>query len=120
MVFKISGVDCLPFLDDEGLSWSRNDVESSQAGRTMDGTMHRGRIAIKKRLDITCKPLSTEETMILLNLIRPEFVEVEYTDPMDGVIYATMYSNNVPATVMCIGADGNATWKGIKFPLIQQ
>lgn len=120
MVFKINGVNCLPFVDDEGFAWSRNDIDSDQAGRTMDGQMHRGRIAIKKRLDITCKPLTTQQTMTLLNLIRPEFVEVEYTDPMDGVIYATMYSNNVPATIMCINEDGNPVWTGIKFPLIQQ
>lgn len=120
MVFKINGVDCLPFLDDEGLSWSRNDVDSDQAGRTMDATMHRGRIAIKKRLDCTCRPLSQSETQTLLNLIKPEFVEVEFTDPMDGLIYTTMYSNNVPATVMMIDDWGNVIWKGIKFPLIQQ
>lgn len=120
MVFKINGVDCLPFVDDEGFAWGRNDIDSDQAGRTMDGQMHRGRIAIKKRLDITCKPLTTEQTIQLLNLIRPEFVEVEYTDPMDGLIYATMYSNNVPATIMSINEDGKPIWKGIKFPLIQQ
>lgn len=120
MVFKINGVDCLPYVDDGGLSWSRNDIDSDKAGRTMDGTMHRGRVAMKRRLDINCKPLTTQETMVLLNLIRPEFVEVEYTDPMDGLIYATMYSNNIPATVMTIDNDGNAVWKGIKFPLIEQ
>ena len=120
MVFKIDGVNCLPYVDDEGFSWSRNDVESSDAGRTMDATMHRGRIAIKKRLDITCKPLTTEQTRILLNLIRPEFVEVEYTDPMDGIITKTMYSNNVPATVMSLDEDENPVWTGIKFPLIER
>lgn len=120
MIFKINGENILPFVDDEGFVWGRNDVDSSDAGRTMDGTMHRGRIAIKRRIDVTCRPLSTEETRTLLNLIRPEYVEVEYTDPMDGVIYATMYSNNVPATVMTIGDDGKPVWKGIKFPLIEK
>lgn len=120
MIFRINGVNCLPFVDDEGFSWKRNDVDSDQAGRTMDATMIRGRIAIKRRLDITCRPLSTAEAKTLLNLIKPEFVEVEYTDPMDGRIYATMYSNNVPATVMYIDEDGNARWKGISFPLIER
>lgn len=120
MIFKINGVNCLPFLDDEGFLWGRNDIDSEQSGRTMDGQMHRGRVAIKRRLDLTCKPLTTAQTTQLLNLIRPEFVEVEYTDPMDGLIYATMYSNNVPATIMTINEDGTALWKGIKFPLIEK
>ena len=120
MVFKINGVDCMPYIDEEGFYWGRNDVESPQAGRTMDAEMHRGRIAIKKRLDITCKPLTTQQTKVLLNLIKPEFVEVEYTDPMDGLVITSMYSNNVPATVMCINEDGSPVWKGIKFPLVQK
>ena len=86
----------------------------------MDAQMIRGRIAIKKRLDISCKELSSAEAAILLNLIRPEFVDVEYTDPMDGLVITKMYSNNVPATVMTINEDGNPVWKGIKFPLIEK
>ncbi len=120
MVFKINGVDVLPYVDGEGFVWSRNDIDSEDSGRTMDGEMHRGRVAIKKRLDITCRPLNASETQILLNLIRPEFVEVEYTDPMDGLIWVNMYSNNVPATVMSIDDYGNAMWKGIKFPLVER
>lgn len=120
MVFKINGVNCLPFVDDEGFQWGRNDIESPDAGRTMDGVMHRGRVAINKRLDITCRPLTSAESQTLLNLIKPEFVVVEYIDPMDGLIIATMYSNNVPATIMSIDEDGKPLWKGIKFPLVQK
>lgn len=121
MVFKINGTDCLPFLIDEGFKWGRNDIESPEAGRmTMDGEMHRARVAIKKRLDISCRPLTTQESQTLLNLIKPEFVEVEYTDPMDGRTVATMYSNNVPATVMSIDENGDPLWKGIVFPLVQK
>ena len=120
MIFKINGMNCLPFVDDEGFSWSRNDVDSSQAGRTMDSTMQRGRIAIKRKLEITCRPMTTGETRVLLNLIRPEFVEVEYTDPMDGLVITTMYSNNVPATIMTLNEDGDPVWTGIKFPLIER
>lgn len=120
MVFKINGVNCLPFVDDEGFQWGRNDIEAPAAGRTMDGTMQRGRVAIKKRLDVTCRPLTSEESQTLMNLIKPEFVEVTYTDPMDGLLTVTMYSNNVPATIMSIDEDGNPLWKGIKFPLVQK
>lgn len=120
MVFKINGVNCLPYVDDEGFQWGRNDIDNKEAGRTMDGEMHRGRVAIKKRLDITCRPLTSAESQTLLNLIKPEFVEVTYTDPMDGLLTVTMYSNNVPATIMSIDEDGNPLWKGIKFPLVQK
>ena len=121
MIFKINGVDCLPFVDDEGFVWTRNDIEASSAGRTtMDGTMHRARIVIKKKLEISCKPLTTEQSNLLLNLIAPEFVEVTYTDPMEGVVTKSMYSNNVPATAMSLDSAGNPVWKGISFPLVER
>lgn len=120
MKLNIDGVDILPYVDGKGISWQRNDVDSPDAGRTLDGRMHRGRVATKMRLDISCKPLSTAQTKILLKLIKPEFVTVEYTDPMEGEVVKTMYSNNVPATVAKILPSGGVLWEGIRFPLVER
>lgn len=119
-VFEINGVDVLPYVKSGGLKWQRNDVESSSAGRTMDATMHRERVAEKARWDVTCMPLTTYQANTLLNLIRPEFVNVTITDPQDGLVTRTFYSNNVPATVMKLQEDGSALWEGIEFPLIER
>ena len=98
MVLKIDGVDILPYVAHQGIKWQRNDLDSSDAGRTMDGMMHRGRVASKIRLDITCRPLKSEEAKIVLNAIYPQYVTVEYLDPMYGLVSKTMYANNNPAT----------------------
>ena len=45
--FKINGVDILHLTEQNGIEWSRNDIDSAKSGRTMDATMHRGRVAIK-------------------------------------------------------------------------
>lgn len=120
--FKIDGVDILKYIESGGLKWQRNDVESSNAGRTMDATMHRGRVAIKIRYDVTCLPLNTESANLLMQLILPEFVTVETNiDPLYGTAAKSYYSNNVPATCMIIDPEtGNAMWEGITFPLIEQ
>ena len=120
MVFKVNGVNFLPYLAHHGFKWQRNDLDSSESGRTMDGTMHRGRIATKIRLDLECRPLKTEEAQIVLNAILPEFVSVEYTDPMLGLCTKEMYSNNNPATHMLIQDNGVEWWHGITFPLIER
>ena len=120
MTLKINGVDILPYVAHQGIKWQRSDLDSSEAGRTMDGMMHRGRVATKIRLDITCRPLRSEEAKIVLNAILPEYVSVEYTDPMDGLVTREMYANNNPATHMLIQEDGTEWWSGITFPLVQK
>lgn len=117
MTFKIDGVDMLPYIVQNGLKWTRNDIDGDDAGRTMDGTMHRDRITSKVRLDVTCLPLSSEDAAVVLNAIMPEFVTVEYTDPMEGTVKKKMYANNIPATYIDTVTD---KWMGIAFPLIER
>jgi hypothetical protein len=81
----------------------------------MDGNMHRSRVALKVRLDVTCIPLKTEDAMKVLNAIFPEYFMVTYTDPMFGEVTKEMYSNNIPATYVNTVTD---EWEGITFPLI--
>ena len=117
MVMKINGIDMTPYIAQKGIKWQRNDLDGENAGRTMDGTMFRERVSSKVRLDITCLPLSSEEASVVLNAIYPEYVEVEYTDPMYGDCIKTMYSNNNPATYINASLD---RWEGISFPLIER
>ena len=119
MVLKIDGIDILPYVAHQGIKWQRNDLDSADAGRTLDGKMHRGRVASKVRMDITCRPLKTEETRVLLTAIFPEYITVEYTDPMDGLVVKQMYSNNTPATHMMLQENGTEWWHDISFPLIE-
>ena len=59
--FTVNNVNMLPFIQEDGLKWTRFDVESPDTGRTLDGRMHRGRVAVKIRLDVTCRPLTSAE-----------------------------------------------------------
>ena len=120
MVLKIDGIDILPYVAYQGIKWQRGDLDSPEAGRTLDGIMHRGRVATKIRLDVTCRPLKSEEASVVLKAILPEYINVEYTDPMDGLVTRTMYSNNNPASHMLLQPDGVEWWHDITFPLIQR
>lgn len=120
MMLKINGVDFMPFIAKQGVKWQRNDIDAPNSGRTMDGMMQRGRVATKIRLDITCRPLMAEEAMLVLNTILPEYVTVDYYDPMSGERYGvTMYSNNNPASFL-IEKPEDDWWSGITFPLIER
>lgn len=120
MMLKINGEDFMPFIAKQGVKWQRNDIDAPNSGRTMDGMMQRGRVATKIRLDITCRPLTADEARLVLNTILPEYVSVDYYDPMSGERYGvTMYSNNNPASFLIEKPDDD-WWSGITFPLIER
>ena len=120
--FKINGVDILHLTEQNGIEWSRNDNDSAKAGRTMDATMHRGRVAIKFKANVKCLPMNREDELALMQLILPEFVTVETNmHPLYTVHSARYYSNNVPATIATADPDtGEMLWEGISFPLVEQ
>ena len=112
--------DIVPYIALEGLKWSRNDIDASDSGRDQAGDMHRARVGIKTRLDVTCRPLLAEEAAIVLQAIKPEWLQVQYYDVQEGTtVTAKMYSNNIPATHLF--QKGTAQyWSGIAFPLIEK
>lgn len=110
-----------PYIALRGVKWTRSDIDSPNAGRTMDGLMHRGRVTTKIRLDVTCRPLTTQEASIVLKAIYPQYVTVRYTDPMQGsVVTKTMYANNNPASFLLKRKNQPELWDGITFPLVER
>lgn len=117
---KIDGTDITDYIANGGFQWQRSDVDGEGAGRDLTGDLRRNRVATKRRLDITCRPLKAEEAKTVLTLIMPEWVTVEYIDPQTGgAVTRTMYSNNNPATFL-LRKDGQEWWSGITFPLIEK
>ena len=112
-------VDVTPYIAFGGFKWQRYDIEDPDAGRTLDGLMHRGRVATKIRADITCRPLRLSELQTVLALILPETISVRMTNaPFSGATTYTMYSNNHPASY-CIKKGSVDWWNGVTFPLIE-
>ena len=118
MKLVVNGLDITRMIAQEGLKYSVNDVDKD-AGRTMDGTMHRGRIATKIRLDV--KLLTVKETTLqaILTKLRPSSFPVTYTDPYAGEQTKTMYSNNYSATIIMEDKSGVRMDKDFEFPLIE-
>lgn len=121
MYLEVNGVVMDDYIAYNGFKWQRSDVDGPDAGRDLDGVLMRDRVATKIRLDITCRPLRTQEASAVLTAIMPEWVTVKYLDPQQGaVVTKTMYSNNNPATFQIRHADGTEWWNGITFPLVEQ
>lgn len=118
-VFKIDGQDFTDVLPEGAIKWARNDLDSEQTGRTLDGIMHRTRVAIKAKLSITAKRISTERLMELNAALKPAFISVTYLDPMDGIVTKQFYGSTVESTTQIV-MGGETYWTGTTFNLIEK
>ena len=116
----INGLNITKYIAFQGVKWSRNDIDGPNAGRNMEGTMIRDRVATKIRLDIKCRPLTNAEHQLLLNRLTPEFVTVMYDDPQDGRVTRVMYANNNSSEFCIRKPDGTEYWHNVTFPLVEQ
>lgn len=117
---KVDGIDLTPYIAFGGYQWQRSDIDNSDTGRDLAGDLRRNRVATKRRLDITCRLLTSDEARLVLTAILPEFVKAEYYDPQEGkVVTRTMHSNNTPATY-AIKRGETIYWSGVTFPLIEK
>ena len=121
MTFKIDGVDITPYMNFEGLKYTTFDLDSDEAGRTLDGNLRRSRIATKVRWDVPCKPLRWSELVTLMVILRPEWVTLEADDPVFGHRTGTFYTNNNSISMKITSNDqGQELWDGLSFPLIER
>lgn len=121
MILEVNGVDLVPYLDADGYKVTRADGDSSDAGRTMDYTMHRARIATKFRIDAQLRPLYTAEAQKVLMALMPEYVSVRYTNPwLGGTQYTIMYSNNNVATIDQSFGEGRDRWNIDAIALVER
>lgn len=118
--FVIDDVDIARIIKSKGLKYTRNDIDSANAGRALSGRMNRGRVCTKVKFEVTCVPLAQTISSRLLNLIYPEYVILHYIDPMLGERTIQFYSNNVPATFNSQATDGSLLWDDISFPLVER
>lgn len=112
--------DITPFIAWQGLSFSRNDVDSPDAGRSMDGLMHRGRVAVKEKMNINTVPLTRSQSAQLQTLLYPETISVRVTPYPRTNTQKTfmMYSNNVKVSYVIHKENGDDL-ETLSFPLIE-
>lgn len=121
MKILINNIDITPYVAFGGLQYSRNDVDGPNAGRALDGTMYRDRVAIKDKWTVNCKPLTASEAKIVLSAIQGEYFTCSITPhPQTGTTKTFQaYSNDVPAQYLMV-KNGVEYWSGISFPIIER
>lgn len=119
LTFKIDGVEYKNFITLGGIKWSRNDLDDSTTGRTLDGVMHRNRIAYKIKLEVSLKRLTQEQLTQLNNALLPTFINVTYLDPISGVVTKTFYGSTISAAI-AYEINGIVTWDNGTFNVMEK
>lgn len=122
MIFEIDGVDITPYIAFSGLKFTASDLDSEEAGRTLDGNLRRSRVATKVRWDVPTRQLRTAELQHLFSLIKKEWVTLRASDPYFGLRSARFYSNNnnVSMKITSKTSEGEELWDSFTFPLIEE
>ena len=124
MTLVINRFDFEPFLEENGIRWKRNDVDSADAGEMADGTMRRDRAIFRPTATIH---IANSKHRIgdslghqIMKAIEPEWVDVTYYDLRLGmVVTRKFYSNNVGHSLV-YSKNGVRRWFIEPFPLIAQ
>lgn len=112
--------DITDYITWQGLSFSRNDVDGPDAGRTMDGIMRRSRVGVKEKMQVKTIPLTRAQAKFIEQLIYPESFQVRVTPYhlTNAAHVMNMYSNNVSISYI-IHRSGGEDLTVLSFPLIE-
>lgn len=114
----VNGTDITKYIS--SMQWSRNDIDAPGSGRDMNGTMIRGRVAVKAKLQFGCRTLTDAELSALAATVGGETVSVTYLDPYFGQrTNVAFYGSEMNGAVWRSDANGNTYWNDISFNLIE-
>lgn len=119
-ILKIGDKDFTRLLTEGGLKWSRNDIDSELTKRSkLTAKMYRKRLAVKRKLSVSCKRMTTAEVKELNQAILPEKISVTYLDPLEGqVVTKDFYGSSADATTQITMGD-EVYWDGVSFNIIE-
>ena len=113
--------DLTPYIFFEGVKWSLNPVDASDAGRDQTGKMHRAYLGDWRRLDLTMKPLTAEEMQSVLNATKGVWLDVLFTDLQTGTSSSRkMYRGATLAANHTIQRGTMQLWSGLVVELIEE
>lgn len=111
--------DITNLIANKGITWSFNSVDADGAGRSLDGIMHRKQIAIKNKLEITCRPMTSTEVEELRTLLANEWLDVKFTDNAEVTTFKGYRGANV-STAVLVSHNNKDMWSGLRFSLIEE
>lgn len=117
-ILVINGHDYSTYIEADGYSWSREDLDSDKTTRTKDGRLRRDKIGTKRKLSYTMRPIPRDILAQLDNDLSQPTFKAEYLD-LHGRQQREFYCSSFPSNLSMIIGDGLELWTGAAFNLIE-
>lgn len=118
-ILIIDGIDMTLYIEEDGFSVEIDDIDAPKSGRTMDGKMHRAKVATKVKLGLSFLPVPQKISSVILNSIKKTSMTVKYLDPMYGMRTCEMYASPKQIKLKRVYIGGEIYWSGLSFRLIE-
>nr|DAU03498.1 MAG TPA: hypothetical protein [Caudoviricetes sp.] len=116
---KSGAVVSLPAPDE--LKWSISDLDADGTGRNQNGDMFRDRVAVKRKLECSWRPLGSAEMAKLLQSVDDVFFRLTYPDAMTGTDRTmTCYVGDRSSPIMQPETDGKWLWGGLSMNFVER
>lgn len=86
-----------------------------------NGTLHRNRITVKRKLSLEWGPLEWASISKILTLTEDVFFSCKYPDPKSGNFETkTFYVGDRTAPICCEQEDGSIMWENLKMDIVER
>ena len=113
-----AGIDIIGLIEE--IKWSENDLDAPNAGRTLDGLMHRGKVTSKHRADIKLLPEKASTINPVLAIVRNEYFYCNTDLVPDGPLTMEMYNSVRSGGIMIVNTDRVIIHKDVAFNIIER
>ena len=110
-------------------TWDMEDTSAPDAGRTLDGAMHKKRVGQVIALNLSWRHITDAEVSAILKAFNSEYVLVEHWDAMQGA-FRSQWALADGGTEKCVFYVGNRTapmynkrlglWENLSFKIIER
>lgn len=86
--------------DPSEMKWGKQDVSIPDSGRTLDGRMHKGKVAEKIKIELKWPSTTPDVVHEILSAFNHEYFNVTYFDPLAGdTVTKEFYTGDMSAPV---------------------
>lgn len=100
-------------------TWSLNDVSTSSSGRSQDATMHKTRVAQKRKLTLSWWNPTPAEAAAILTAFNPVTFSVTYPDAMANANQTRTFYRSDPSAPIRSWAVGKKRYSSIQLEIIE-
>ena len=117
-VLIIGGVDYSRHIERQGMTWTRNDIDTDKTVRTKDGKIRRDKIGTKRKLSFKLIHMTRSQLAALDDALSETFYDATYMD-LHGVQTRRFYTSEFTSTLESMYTD-DGEWGEAEFNMIEE